>query len=339
MIVRNAWRSTERIAAGDNMKATEKIDIVLASDNGAFCGLLVAACTAADCADRTVELVFHILDGGISDSDFAFFEKSLGNCNPNVRVNRIRVSQETFNGCPSYHGSRMAYARLLLPKILPDVGRVIYFDTDFYWRADVVRLWKETADVVSIAPVLDQNPGGIEKERLWYERNGLSFPAGRYFCTGSCVINLDRWRKDGIMDKAFDFIRKYPTVECAEQTALNVILKPEEVKLMPFCWGRFVRLMTPDEFKQPAALHFSAESPWSASRATKMLTDAQLLWFKTDAKLRGTTVWRSLRRYYSPIEIFGCRLIYIVIMKMPPFRWAFHLFLAKTGRCFFDERV
>ena len=317
----------------------EKVDLVLASDAGAYCGLLVAACTAAACADRDAELVFHVLDGGIGDADFAGFEQCLNRCNPKVRVDRIRVSQETFAGCPSYHGSRMTYARLLLPKMLPDVGRVIYFDTDFYWRADVVQLWKETSDVVSIAPVLDQNPGGIEKERRWYERNGFSFPAGRYFCMGSCVINLDQWRKDGIQDKAFDFLRRYPTVECAEQTALNVILKPEKVKLMPVCWGRFVRWMTPNEFARPVALHFSAEAPWNASRVTKMLTDAQLLWFKTDAELRGTSVWCSLRRYYSPMEIIGCRVLYILIMKIPPCRWLFHLFLSKTGRCFFDERV
>ena len=95
----------------------------------------------------------------------------------------------------------------------------------------------------------------------------------------------------------------------------------------------------PADFKKPAGMHFSAEAPWVASRLTKMMTDAQLLWFKTDAELRGISVWQSLRRYYSPMEIIRSRVIYILIMKIPPCRWAFHQFLAKTGRCFFDERV
>lgn len=317
----------------------EKVEIAMASDNGAYCGLLIAACTAASCADKDAELVYHILDGGINDDDFAFFETSLVKCNPHVRVDRIRISQETFAECPSYHGSKMTYSRLMLPKLLPDVRRVIYFDTDFYWRADIVRLWAETTGVVSIAPVLDQNPGGVEKERLWFERNGLPFPKGRYFCMGSCVINLEHWRKHGIMDRVFDFLRRYPTVECAEQTPLNSILRPEEVMLMPVSWGRFVRLMTPAEFRRPAALHFSAEAPWNASRATRMLTDAQLLWFKTDAEIRGISVWRSLRRFYSPKEIICARFIYTLIMKVPPCRWLFHLYLAKAGRCLFDERI
>lgn len=40
-----------------------------------------------------------------------------------------------------------------------------------------------------------------------------------------------------------------------------------------------------------------------------------------------------------PMEIIRYRALYVLIMKIPPCRWAFHLFLAKTGHCFFDERV
>ena len=317
----------------------ETVELALASDQGAYCELLVAACTAAQCATRGAKLVFHVLDGGIDDTDFEFFERSLKQCNEKVSVDRILLSQNAFAGCPSYRGSRMAYARLLLPRLLPNIKRILYFDTDFYWRADVVQLWRTTADVVSIATVLDQNPGGIEKERLWFERNDLSFPAGRYFCTGSCVINLEQWRKTEVENRALDFIRRHPSVECAEQSALNAIFQIDDVRFLPVQWGRFVRMMTPREFKSPVALHFSAEAPWCASRATKMLTDAQLLWFRTDAQIRGISVWKSLRRYYSPLEIVRWRMLFILTMKIPPCRWGFHLFLAKTGRCFFDERV
>ena len=321
------------------MREVEKVDLALASDQGAYCGLLVAACTAAQCATKGVELVFHVLDGGIADADFEFFERSLKKCNANASVDRVLVSPETFAGCPSYRGSKMTYARLVLPRILPQVRRILYFDTDFYWRADVVQLWNETRDVVSIAAALDQNPGGDEKERKWFERNGIAFPKTRYFCAGLCVINLEQWRKDSVTERSLDFLRQHPTVECADQTALNAILDDKDVQLFPVCWGRFVRWMTPVDFTKPAGLHFSAEAPWVASRLTKMMTDAQLLWFKTDAELRGISLWQSLRRYYSPMEIIRSRVIYILIMKIPPCRWAFHLFLAKTGRCFFDERV
>lgn len=317
----------------------EKVELVMASDNRVSCGLLVAACTAASCADKNVELAFHVLDGGIGDSDFAFLESRLRQCHPNVSVNRIRVSQETFAECPPYNGSRMTYARLMLPKLLPETRRVIFFDPDFYWRADVVQMWKESKDSFSLAAVPDQNPGGMAKEHRWYEQNGIPVPSRPYFCMGSCVFNLERWRKDGIMDKALNFLRCHPSVKCAEQTALNAILKPDEVQLLPLHWGRFVRCMTPVEFTKPVALHFSAEAPWGASRQTKMLTDAQLLWFKTDAELRGTSVWQSLRRYYASLDIIRYRLVYVLIMKIPPCRWLFHWFLAKTGRCFFDERV
>ena len=317
----------------------ERIELALASDNGAYCGLLVAACTAASCADKDAELVFHILDGGIDDDDFSFLEKCLSKCHANARVDRIRVSQDAFAGFPSFHGSKMTYARLLLPRILSDVKRVIYFDTDFYWRADVVELWNESVDVVSLAATPDQYPHGVANERRWFGRNGVPFPEGRYFCAGICVINLDRWRADAIMDRSLEFLRSHPTVECADQTVLNAILPTGDVRLLPVRWGRFVRPMTPAEFKVPMALHFASDAPWNTSRATKMMTDAQLLWFKMNAELRAITLWQSLRLHYSPFEIVRYRLTYLLVMRLPPVRWLFHLFMARTGRGYFDERV
>ena len=68
------------------MQEVEKVDLALASDQGAYCGLLVAACTAAQHATKDVELVFHVLDGGIDDADFESFERSLKKCNANVSV-------------------------------------------------------------------------------------------------------------------------------------------------------------------------------------------------------------------------------------------------------------
>lgn len=322
-----------------NLSHMEKVELALASDQGAFCGLLVAVCTAASCANKGAELVFHILDGGIGDEDFSFLEKCLSKCNANASVNRVRVSQDDFTGFPSYHGSKMTYARLLLPRILSDVKRVVYFDTDFYWRADVVELWNESADVVSLAAAPDQYPHGVANERRWFERNGVPFPEGRYFCAGICVIDLDRWRADAVMDRSLEFLRSHPTVECADQTALNAILSAGEVQLLPVRWGRFVRPMTPAEFKVPMALHFASDAPWSTSRATKMMTDAQLLWFRTNAELRAMTLWQSLRRHYSPFEIIRYRLTYLLVMRLPPVRWLFHLFMARTGRGYFDERV
>ena len=316
----------------------EDVELALVSDRGAFCGLLVAACTAASAAAPRARLVFHILDGGIPDDDFSFFQTCLTNCNLNVRVNRIPVTVDAFSGFRPYNGNRMVYARLLLAKLLPDVNRVIYFDTDFYWRADVARLWQETEGVDVIAAALDQNEGGVAAEHRWFDENGIEFPKNGYFCAGLCVINLARWRELGVYDRLIDFLRQHPNPPLCEQTAMNAVIR-SGVCYLPLHWQRSVRKMTPDEFKSPVALHFTAEAPWRASHSTNMLTDAQLLWFKTDAELREQSLWRSLRRYYSPMKIVRCRVLYILIMKIPPCRWVFHLFLAKTGRCFFDERV
>lgn len=67
--------------------------------------------------------------------------------------------------------------------------------------------------------------------------------------------------------------------------------------------------------------------------------NAQLLWFWTNAELRAITLWQSLRLHYSPFEIIRYRLTYLLVMRLPPVRWLFHLFMARTGRGYFDERV
>ncbi len=61
-----------------------------------------------------------------------------------------------------------------------------------------------------------------------------------------------------------------------------------------------------------------------------MLTDAVMLWFHVMAVIRGETVWRALRRHFSPKKIVVARALFL-IMITPVASTLFHLSLVACG--------
>ncbi len=118
-----------------------KVDIALAADAGYYCGLFVAACSIAKYADEAAILRFNILDGGISNEDWWLLLDKVMALHQKSEFNRILVNDELFKDYPAWHGNKMAYARLMLPDVLPDVDWCIYCDVDFLWMKDVAKLW------------------------------------------------------------------------------------------------------------------------------------------------------------------------------------------------------
>ena len=76
-----------------NENSEQPIEIALAADGGYFCGLLVTACSIAKYADKSVALRFHILDGGISESDWHFLVEIVTRYHKGSSFNKILVDE------------------------------------------------------------------------------------------------------------------------------------------------------------------------------------------------------------------------------------------------------
>lgn len=307
------------------------VEVALPSDQNYVCGLLVTAASLAKSADKAVAISFNILDGGIHDDTFTDFEKRVRAIHPNSRFRRLKVNNADFSAFPSWSGNKMAYARLMLPRLLPEVDHVIYCDTDYIWLTDIVPLWLRRDDKIILQSVRDGCDDTIKKEEKWFEEHQLSFHSESYFCTGLLFFNLKLMREEDTLHQAFDFLASHPDVKFADQTTLNALLS-SRVNLLPECWQLFSRNLRDEDIKTGCAIHFAGEVPWrKLGLWINTITDSMLIWHRFNARIHGISTWQSLRRWYGAGEIVRRRLLFHVA-HISFLRNLFSYLLRLTGR-------
>lgn len=309
----------------------DRVEIALPSDENYVCGLLVTAASIAKYANKEATLVFNILDGGIKDDTFADFEKRILKLNPKCEFRRLKIDESVFAGFPAWSGNRMTYARLMLSNLLPDVDHVIYCDTDFLWTADIVELWKQRDDSIVIQSARDGSEGTESKEALWYSEHNLHFDSEKYFCAGLSFYNLKLFRDESIVQKVSDFLVKNPDVKFADQTAMNVLLG-DRARLVERKWQAFSWNLQEKEVKAGCAIHFAGEIPWKVGIWTNLLTDTKMIWHRFNAEIHGESVWKALRRYFTPKQIILRRGLFLLLTRVWGFSGLFRFFLLLVRR-------
>lgn len=315
------------------------IEIALASDEHYVCGLLVTAVSMARCANPTAELRFNVLGGGIPDADWAHFEAQVCNVHPKSAFRRFPVNDARFAAFPEWNGkSRLTYARLLLPQMLPDTEHVIYCDVDFLWRADVAELWELRARGVVVQSVPDGTDDTRRREGPWFAAHGLDFSPSRYFCAGLAIFNLRLFRELEVSERVLIFLDDHTDVQYVDQTALNAVLGGasladgiENVRMLPVKWQRLSRFVTADDLKNGCAIHYAGDTPWGQGCRIQPLTDLQLLWHDFYGELIGGGRTESLRRFFSPGTIRFRRFMFL-LAKTPVLRSLLFVGLRLAGR-------
>ena len=289
----------------------QRVEIALASDDKYFKGLLVTAVSIVEHASKDAELSFNILDGGISQANFSFFEKRLVGLNPLVTIRRIAVDQLSLRQFPQYWSSKLPYARLMLPTVLPEVDCVIYSDVDFIWLADVSLLWlqRNEANVLQAPP--EQMEGTLSMEEHWFAEHHMAFNRERYFCSGLAILNLRKLREETCMARVVEFLRVHNDVKFADQTALNAVFL-NDAALLDNKWHTLTSCVQKNGLLQPTALHFAGDAPWKISARQDLLSDTAMLWFRYYAHAIGSSTWKCLRGQLPLTKILFKRLFFLV---------------------------
>jgi lipopolysaccharide biosynthesis glycosyltransferase len=177
--------------------------------------------------------------------------------------------------------SKVVYYRLLIPNLVSaEVDKVIYLDSDIIVRHDITNLWNTNISEHYIAAVIDS---GFEYFSLKTKiRENLGIPENMpYFNSGVQLINVKKWREDGIVEKTIEFISKNPEkIFFLDQDALNSVLWGKWLPLHPkwnvqeFAFKRYYKwklrkLLTGDfveAVENPAIVHFTTgNKPWVRS--------------------------------------------------------------------------
>lgn len=310
-----------------------KVDIALAADAGYYCGLFVAACSIAKYADEAAILRFNILDGGISNEDWGLLLDKVMALHQKSEFNRILVNDELFKDYPAWHGNKMAYARLMLPDVLPDVDWCIYCDVDFLWMKDVAKLWAERDDKYALVGTRDGAQWTLDREKIWFEKNGYPFDPETYFCSGLCFFNLKAFRGQGLVRKMETILKSHPDIQYPDQAALNIVTVGQ-TKIVDKSWQQFHQDISAKMVKEGVVIHYAGAIPWKPIKnGVGLLSDLTLLWHRMNAEARGITRWQSLRMYFSVCHILwhrGLRDALCALKRvhcLGPLRWS----LVKTG--------
>lgn len=205
------------------------IHICLSSDDNYAMHLGVTMASILVNKSAEDEFFFHILDGGISQENRVHIE-NLNTLAP-FNIEFLPVDISLFQNFPldtdgPAHVSLATYYRILLPRLLPDVKKILYLDCDIICRSSLTTLYAEDMTDFSLMGVTD----------LDADRHSSRLNISRYVCAGVLLFNLDLWRKLELESRCFDFIREHPDkILMHDQDVLNVVCQ-ESLGLLEKTW-------------------------------------------------------------------------------------------------------
>lgn len=179
--------------------------------------------------------------------------------------------QNIFPTLPSKWGI-YTWMKLLAPKYI-EQKKILYLDSDIICCGNILDLESISIDDYYIALAPDTNGGNMHKKRLGMEENSY------YGCAGVVYMNLEKLRKDKMVDKFISCIcdRKKELL-LADQDVLNYVCNPYTKKLSirfnlmdDFMYN--APLLLPedmsdyyDSMKEPRLVHFMGFiKPWHSN--------------------------------------------------------------------------
>lgn len=251
--------------------AASKIVVASASDAGYALPLGVMLYSVASHLPRGVELEACVLDDGLSGEDRGRVERSVPS---NTRI-RWRKRSVELRGLPLW--GRMpatTYQKLLIDQWADcDCGRVVWLDCDVLALRDITPLWMSELGDHAVGAVADQRIPLVSSRfgvSGWKE---LGFEkSAPYFNAGVLVVDLDRWRAQGVGRRALEYLEaRGDRVYFWDQEALNAALGGGWTKLAAK-WNRHPSVDAmlnpgagPSESPDDGILHFSGGmKPWKS---------------------------------------------------------------------------
>ena len=136
--------------------------IVYATDMGYLMPTRVSASSALAWAGDRSEIALYVLDCGIDNPAWADFADALRKMfGEAFELHRVPVDMSRFAALRGWsNNSKGAYARLLIPELLPDVVWCLYADGDTLFTDDPLKLqalWKNDCALMGHLDAFDAN--------------------------------------------------------------------------------------------------------------------------------------------------------------------------------------
>jgi lipopolysaccharide biosynthesis glycosyltransferase len=253
--------STERATGRPDDQARQTI--VFACDMNYAMQLATTLRSLADAVPKVTGMDIHVLTDGFPAELRTRVSHSLpAEAAP---IKWVDVDLEPFQNFPTLsHISKMTYARLLIPHVLPTtVSRILYLDADLLVLDDLDPLWTIDLEGRPVAAVLDVLDPLMKRGD---PRLRTAPPVRDYFNSGVLLIDLTRWREERLSERAIEYLDRCPQSPFKDQDALNVACDGLWKKLDP-SWNFqdhfHTNIADIDDGERPAIVHFvTSNKPW-----------------------------------------------------------------------------
>lgn len=209
-----------------------EMDIFFASDNNFVMHLCVAISSILCNSLPDESFNFYILDDNISPAN----RQKLLNLRKikQFNIEFIKVDNELFKDCPqSSHCpqiTRQTYYRYIIPKIKPELKKVLYLDCDIVAVSSLKELWNTDLGDKYCAAVQGLTDGYA------FIQNARRVDVDATFNAGVMLINSEKWLKENIVDLLFENtikLQEQDRLWLQDQDALNYTFKGNIIWLNP----------------------------------------------------------------------------------------------------------
>jgi lipopolysaccharide biosynthesis glycosyltransferase len=237
-----------------------------------------------------------------------------------VKMEFINMKDAFKEAITGTHISTVAYYRIALPSLLPNVDRIIYTDTDVINFKDLTEMYNlELKDNIYLRGALDY-AGNMRELR------SFGIQANKYVNSGILLMNLKSMRKYGVEQQIKDFINTH-YLDHHDQTAINGVcynnMEKLSVKYAVFNFDSYKSIVkynndqdklvrySEDELKQgfysPTLLHYAGwTKPWDKGNNIKL---SEYWWYYA----KKTDYYDEIIRHYG----FSMDTIEILLKKIP----------------------
>jgi lipopolysaccharide biosynthesis glycosyltransferase len=167
-------------------------------------------------------LEIHLFHDGLPDADIARLRRTIDLAQKPAIFRDALVDLSRVRGWRSLYGSHMPYGRLFLPELMPDHEFVLYLDADVIVEIDVREILRARSD-----------DGVVSAMRAWNFANSHDMDLASelgidgdepYFHSGLLIMELERWRREGLPAECFAFGDRYgQRLKSHDQSILNLV--------------------------------------------------------------------------------------------------------------------
>lgn len=192
-------------------------------------GLELAVASAVAAASGKVDYHFLILDGGLPQKGLESLSETIAviasKRGVKASLEPLKIDQNRLLALPERRGSRMHYAKLLLPEILPHLDAVTYLDADVLCFKGLENVNPPAGDFQwLLAGALDFFDR-IEKDCPWLEELSSADRQLPYINSGVMWMNLKGLREADFTNRAIAARAAVGTARHADQAVFNFLCR------------------------------------------------------------------------------------------------------------------